>query len=39
MRHGAISAQSLYLITDMLNKINQSVLQGSTFSIMRQTAG
>lgn len=39
MRHGAISAQTLYLITDILNRINQSALQGSTFSIMRQTAG
>lgn len=35
MRHTAISAFSLYLITDILDKINQSILQGSMFSAMR----
>lgn len=35
MRHTAIFAYSLYLITDILDKINQSVLQGSMFSVIR----
>jgi len=35
MRLCAISASSLYLITDTLDTINQSVLQGSMFSAMR----
>lgn len=35
MRPTAISAFSLYLITDILDKINQLILQGSMFSAMR----